>query len=100
MEEHFQTLLTIWDDYYSVLPFRWKYESEQGQKIIDKIKQFNYHFVDEKVFFKGMIDDISRVVYSYKYDDRFCYTYDEDNPYIYDKQLNSCYRIKLYLLHL
>ena len=57
---------------------------------------------DKKLVFmiRNYKESIPRQIDGYKFDDRFCYTYDEDNPYIYDKQWNSCYRIKLYLLHL
>ena len=96
MEKHFQIFLQIWNQYNYALPLQCP-EYDHAKKIIDKIEQQNYHFLDDKIFLQGIVSDLSRIVYYYKYDDRFGYDYDEDNPYIVDQELNSCFQIRLYL---
>ena len=107
MEEHFNTFIQIWNDYSGMLT-NW-YEVDVGCKIITKIKQNNYDFVNDnktKEILIGIIYDMSRILYYNKYKDNYDFNKDEDEDKFQDedyfkntldKETNSCYQIKLYL---
>ena len=73
-------------------------ELEIGHKIIQKIKQKNYHFDEEKCYFHEMVSLFSIIIHSYKYNnEEYFDKYDQENPYLVDIELNCCYRLKKYL---
>jgi hypothetical protein len=96
MEKQYQIFLSIWNKYYHL--FQNEFELDMGHQIIQKIKQNNYHFVEEKCYFHEMVSLFSIIIYGYKYNnDEYFEKYDKENPYLADIELNCCYRLKKYL---
>jgi hypothetical protein len=99
--ELFKQFKVIWLEYINILPIE-PYEIDIYIKIIDKIKENNYDFSENKNDFIKLINIMSMTIYYYKYNDENKYNdeddeYNEDYNYENDIELKCCYDIKEYL---
>lgn len=110
METQFKLFENIWMNYFTLLPMK-AYEYDGFLNIIEKIKQNEYDFLQDKVNFIDLTLIMSHVIYHHKYtneqytnnnyneqyDDTNYEQYDVNNNYEHDKELNCCYIIREYL---
>lgn len=96
METEIKEFNNIWLNYMNIIPCN-THEFDKYMKIINKIRNNNIEFVEDKDIFIKLLEDISLVIYYYKRYDEEYVDYDEDNLYN-DGELTCCYKIKKYLL--
>ena len=99
MEMYFISFEQIWLNYCNFLPIG-PYDFDKYLIIINKIRNNDFDFSQEKNYFIDLMQIITTVIYlnKYKYCDGVCAgDYDENNNYENIPELNCCYNINKYL---
>ncbi len=88
IENDLQEFINIWLKYYNYIPAE-PLVFDIYHNILNKIKNGEIDFYEEKENFQQLLEDIVCAIYNKKH-------YDEDKKYN-DKELDCCSRIKKYL---
>ena len=97
-EIHFKNFDMIWTNYVNLLPIN-RIEFDIYMKIIDKIRNNNFDFTEEKYIFLNLIEMISVTLYNFKkYNILPRGTkYDKKKWYDDDTDLQCCYYVRKYV---